>query len=220
VFVIRTDVNVNVADNGAINFDLPLERLEAALDGDVVSVSATLADGRPLPVWLKFNGDTGQFAGLVPENIATGSLGGDAGNPNRPHDPNVPAQLRQTITIEVVARDSRGNVAITQFTVDLAAQPQHRNDKHGWNRLPGAGHDRILDLALVPDPLVRAADHAPWHHAAAFNAERISAARADGAAPVGRAGLSDQIRSHGWNAAVTERLALLESLKQGLAPWR
>jgi hypothetical protein len=211
---------VNVADNGAISFDAPLQQLEAALDGDMVSVSATLADGRPLPVWLKFNGDTGQFAGLVPENIATGSLGGDLGTPNRPHDPNVPAQLQQTITIEVVARDSRGNVAVTQFTVDLAAQPPHHNDKHGWNRLPGDGHDRIFDLALAADRTVRAADHAPSHHAWGFHAERSSSDRADAAAPVGRVGLSDQIRRHGWNAAASERLALLESLKQGLAPWR
>ena len=67
---------------------------------------------------------------------------------------------------------------------------------------------------------MRAADEAPWHHAPAFNAERIIAGRADDAAPVGRAGFSDQIKTHGWNAAATERMALLESLKQGLAQRR
>ena len=64
VYVIHSDVNPTVADNGSIGFDLALNQLEAALGGDVVSVTATLANGQPLPAWLAFlNADTGQFVG-------------------------------------------------------------------------------------------------------------------------------------------------------------
>ena len=85
VYVIHSDVNAKVADNGTIDFDLPLNQLEAALGGDVASVTATLANGQPLPAWLQFNHNTGQFAGLVPDdnNVATGSIEPDGGIPGR-----------------------------------------------------------------------------------------------------------------------------------------
>ena len=89
VYVIHSDVDAKVADNGTIDFDLPLNQLEAALGGDVASVTATLANGQPLPAWLQFNHDTGQFAGLVPDdnNVATGSIEPDGGIPGQAHDP-------------------------------------------------------------------------------------------------------------------------------------
>jgi hypothetical protein len=38
--------------------------------------------------------------------------------------------------------------------------------------------------------------------------------------PAGRAGLSDQFKTHGWRAASAERMALLESLRQVATSWR
>jgi len=214
-----------------IDFGLPLTQLQAALGGDVVSVSASLADGQPLPSWLHFNSNTGQFAGLLPDDIATGSIGpeGDGGHP---HGPNLP---HQSITIEVLARDSKGNLAITDFTIDLSALKPHVREKHGWNVLPGdgtvdpfatnrRGRDHVIDLAALAAhrdvaPL-HAMDRVLWHNVAAFDTGRAHGNHSHDPAPAGRAGLSDQIKGLGWHAASADRMALLESLRQGVAGWR
>ncbi|HWA37894.1 MAG TPA: VCBS domain-containing protein, partial [Burkholderiales bacterium] len=59
----------------------------------VVQLEARLADGRPLPAWLKFEGLRGTFAGEPPEGL-TGAL-----------------------EIEVVARDTEGREARTRFVL-------------------------------------------------------------------------------------------------------
>jgi hypothetical protein len=220
VTLINVDVHATLADNGAIAFDLPLGQLAAALDGDVVSVSASLADGQPLPAWLQFNGDTGQFAGLLPDYSGTASIGhdgdGDGGLDGQPHDPNLPTTLLQPITIEVVARDSRGDLAITDFTIDLSTLRQHRSElkshsgeRHGWNVVPGS-HGELAPL--------HAMDRVLWHDASAIDIGRGH--HGHDQAPAGRAGLSDQIKGLGWHAAAADRMALLDSLRQGVAGWR
>jgi hypothetical protein len=218
VFVMANELTVNVADDGTIDFDVPLNQHHLALNGDVVSVTATLADGRPLPAWLKFNGRTGQFAGLVPET--TGSIGPDSVNPDQPRNPNRPAQLQNTIEIEVVSHDSKGNLAISRFTIDPSARRPHDNDRHGWNQ---PSNRRLSDIALVTDfalsPL-RAGDHRSWQGLSVWPADRLGAGGSVDDAPAGRAGFSDQIKGHGWHAATSARMALLESLRQGAASWR
>jgi hypothetical protein len=208
IYVIHIDVNAKVADNGTIDFDLPLNQLEAALGGDIASVTATLANGQPLPAWLQFNHDTGQFAGLVPDdnNVATGSIEPDGGIPGQPHDPNMPSIVPPLITIEVLARDSKGNVAITEFTIDLSTPTPHKGDKHGWNVLPNNG---AIDSASGPHR-----DIALWHGAPAFDTDRVQTDHASDRAPMGRAGFSDQIKNHGWHAVAAQRMALLDSLQQ------
>ena len=54
--VVLTDAeaNVKVAGDGSVDVNLPLDELQVALGGDMVSVTATLADGKPLPGWLHF----------------------------------------------------------------------------------------------------------------------------------------------------------------------
>jgi hypothetical protein len=245
VHVVHVDVSVThvdaaLADKDAISFDLPLSQLEAALDGDVVSVTASLADGQPLPGWLHFNGDTGQFAGLLPDYMSTASIGndgdGDGGHDGgingvhngQPRDPNLPPIISHSITIEVVARDSHGNLAITDFTIDLSTLKPHGNDKHGWNVPRGDGLVDPLatnrrDRAFAAEshgefaPL-HAMDRVAWHQAAVVDFDRGHHGR--DLAPAGRAGLSDQIKGLGWHAASAERMALLESLRQGVAGWR
>ncbi|MGA2292918.1 putative Ig domain-containing protein, partial [Bradyrhizobium sp.] len=241
-YVVHVDVHATVADNGAITFNLPLSQLDAALDGDVVSVTATLADGRPLPAWLQFDGDTGQFAGLLPENNATGSIGPDGGNSTgQPLDTHVPSTLLQSITIEVVARDSKGNLAITDFTIDISELKRHSSElkrhgseQHGWNLSPGdgfvepfatnlRGRDHAIDLApgshreLAP---LHAMDRVLWHDVATFDIGRVHGDHGNDHPPAGRAGLSDQIKTLGWHGATAERNALLDSLRLGVAGWR
>jgi microcystin-dependent protein len=208
VHVIHSDVTASIGPDGAVAFNLPLIPLEAALGGDVASVTATLANGQPLPTWLQFNQDTGQFAGLVPDdnNVETGSIEPDGGIRGQPHDPNMASIVPQLITIEVLARDSKGNVAITEFTIDLSAPTPHKGDKHGWNVLPNNG---AIDSASGPHR-----DIALWHGAPAFDADRVQPDHASDRAPIGRAGFSDQIKNHGWHAAAAQRMALLDSLQQ------
>jgi hypothetical protein len=228
IHVIHSDVTATMGDNGNIAFNLPLDPLEAALDGDVVSVTASLPDGKPLPTWLQFNAETGKFAGLVPDDILTGSIGPDDGFVSRPDGLVQP----QSITIEVIARDSRGNISIMDFTVDLSVKTLHKADKHGWNVLPGgldpwgqirprrdltsnSGDDLHREFAL---PVT--ADHVLWHDGAAIDIDHARSLHATDLPPAGRAGLSDQFKTHGWRAASAERMALLESLRQVATSWR
>jgi hypothetical protein len=67
----------------------------------VVQLEARLADGRPLPAWLKFDGVRGTFRGVPPDGLS-GAL-----------------------EIEVVARDLEGREARTRFVLlveDLRAE--------------------------------------------------------------------------------------------------
>ncbi|GKW14413.1 hypothetical protein PEC301937_03630 [Pectobacterium carotovorum subsp. carotovorum] len=62
----------NVAQDGSLNFTVPAGTFTDP-DGDTLTLSATLADGSPLPAWLSFNPATGTFSG-TPGNGDVGSL--------------------------------------------------------------------------------------------------------------------------------------------------
>jgi hypothetical protein len=171
----------------------------------------------------------------LPDDIATGSIGPDGGITRHDYDPNAPQTLGQSITIEVLARDSKGNLAITDFTIDLSALKPHNTDKHGWNVLPGdrtvdpwatdrRGRDHVIDLAALAagrdvTPL-HAMDHVLWRDLSALDTDRAHGNHGIDPVPAGRAGLSDQMKSLGWHAATAERMALLDSLRQGVSGWR
>ena len=211
VFVVHAEIDPTVGPDGKIDFNVPLIALEAPLNGDVVSVVATLADGKPLPSWLAFNPNAGKFAGIVPD-ILTGSIPpGSAVTGSPSGGGNLQAPPEQ-ITIELVARDSKGNISILDFTIDLTGNTKHAH--HGWN-LPtrdpwtaapqrqqaalGAHHDIVL-----PPALDGAADHA--HSGRGHAADRAHV-------PAGRAGLSSQLASLGWRGIDAGRTALLDSLR-------
>ena len=71
-------------ENSPFTFALPAGTFDDA-DGDMLTLTATLADGSALPSWLTFNGSTGTFSGTP--------LSGDVG----------------TISVRVTADD--GNMA-------------------------------------------------------------------------------------------------------------
>ena len=119
------------------------------------------------------------------------------------------------MTVEVIARDSKGNLAVTSFTIHFAT-PTHKGDKHGWNLAPSGPHHDLAPLHAMNQPM----DHVLWHAAPAFDADRVHASHHADVAPAGRAGFSDQIRNHGWHAVASQRMALLDSLRQGVAGWR
>jgi Domain of unknown function (DUF4347)/Bacterial Ig domain len=212
VYAIHADINVTIADNGTIDFDIPVGALVATLDGDVVSITATLPDGKPLPDWLHFNAETGQFAGLIPSgDTLTGSIPPGGGNPGTGGNLGGGyAMVPDLLTIEVVATDAKGDIAIIDFTINLKEKGTH----HTWN-LP-------RDLQLAPQPIelpqrhaLLAPDHgrgAASHHAAAHGFDLGA-----GHAFNGRAGLSQQLAGQGWRAMHADRMSLLDSLRQATA---
>lgn len=87
-----------------VNFDVPATTFAHTDPSASVTLSAALADGRPLPGWLKFNPITGEFRGIAPENYE-GSL-----------------------EITVVATDNNGSKAVTRFKVDLTGKSDKTSD--------------------------------------------------------------------------------------------
>jgi hypothetical protein len=108
----------NMADQSAtrvgnqliVNFDVPATTFAHTDPSAAVALSAALADGKPLPGWLKFNPITGEFRGIAPANY-DGSL-----------------------EITVVATDNHGSKAVTRFKVDLAGKSDKTSDA-GKSRL-------------------------------------------------------------------------------------
>ncbi len=53
-----------------VSFQIPADAF-SDVDGDALTYSASLSDGSTLPDWLLFDGTTGSFSGLPPENLTT-----------------------------------------------------------------------------------------------------------------------------------------------------
>ncbi|HEY4973459.1 MAG TPA: putative Ig domain-containing protein, partial [Steroidobacteraceae bacterium] len=233
--IVHTDAVLTTASDATVQIRLSLAALGDSLGGDVVLVTARLANGDPLPDWLKFDPTTGTFAGLPPDgavasiepdqsadnNVVTGSISpnsdlGIAGL-NAPARPN-------TITIKVTARDSRGNIAVSVFTIDLRA---HMAGRQGWNidrtvRPFGYEHHASQpmlspELAAIEAPVrdvTRLLGPFAMHGVPIGHSERIVADAAE-VTPAGRAGLTEQLASIGWRSMAAQRNALLASLQQG-----
>jgi hypothetical protein len=227
--VVHTGAVLTTASDATVQINLALAALEAPLGGDVTYVAARQANGDPLPDWLKFDPATGTFAGLPPDgavasiepdqsadnNIVTGAL------PPNPDlgmaGPNPPSKA-QTITVEVLARDSKGNIAVTVFTIDLRP---HFAGKQGWNARPFGTERHASQPMLSPElaaieaavrdvtrPLEPFALRGmPVHHG-----DSISIGAGE-TAPAGRAGLTEQLASIGWRSMAAQRNALLASLQ-------
>ncbi|WP_323666923.1 putative Ig domain-containing protein, partial [Pectobacterium punjabense] len=63
----------SVAQDGSLSFSVPAGTFTDPDVGDTLTLSATLADGSPLPGWITFNPTTGTFSG-TPGNADVGSL--------------------------------------------------------------------------------------------------------------------------------------------------
>jgi hypothetical protein len=81
--------------NETATFNLPSGLFKHSDANAKVTVNATMADGRPLPDWIKFDPVSGRFTVTPPE----GSSG--------------------AMDIKVTARDEKGNVAATQFLLHI-----------------------------------------------------------------------------------------------------
>jgi hypothetical protein len=117
------------------------------------------------------------------------------------------------MTIEIIARDSQGDISIIDFTINL--KPEN-GTHHTWNLSPGSrivappAADTRHAQAVSPHDVL-----APPHHAAANGHDLHTAGRnavpAHGQA--GRAGLTAQLGTMGWRGMHADRIALLESLR-------
>jgi hypothetical protein len=79
----------------ALSFRVPGDAFAHTNPHAVVRLTASLANGQPLPDWLRFDGLSGQFGGTPPDGF-----GG-------------------TLEIHVVARDDQGLQAVTRFKLSL-----------------------------------------------------------------------------------------------------
>lgn len=93
-------------ESGArISLTVPADAFAHTQPKEVVRLAATLQDGRPLPAWVQFNAQTGQFAGEVPSGT-TGEL-----------------------RIKVIARDMQGREATSLFRVNIGVTIKGGADK-------------------------------------------------------------------------------------------
>jgi hypothetical protein len=84
------------AESGTrLSLTVPADAFAHTQPKAVVRLAATLQDGRPLPPWVQFNGQTGQFSGDVPKDFV--------------------GELR----IKLIARDMEGREATALFRVNL-----------------------------------------------------------------------------------------------------
>lgn len=78
-----------------VSLTVPADAFAHTQPKEVVRLAATLQDGRPLPAWVQFNAQTGQFSGEVP--------------------PGTTGELR----IKIIARDMQGREATALFRVNI-----------------------------------------------------------------------------------------------------
>jgi len=69
--LVKTMADLHVNFNKAFWFQLPSGVFADADKGDTLVYSATLANGSPLPSWLKFDAATGTFSGTAPKQVSS-----------------------------------------------------------------------------------------------------------------------------------------------------
>ena len=160
----------NVQAGQPVNIALPASTFSHSERNVQVSVEVRLTDGRPLPSWLKFDPVSGTLSGQPPRG------------------------LNQKLSIEVIARDNKGNRATSHMDIEVKGAPASR-DAPAPKPAPGS-RSLLIDPTGMPSDLATAladfTEQAPRH------------------APGGRAGLAEQFELHGAAAREAERTALLE----------
>lgn len=105
----------------SLSYQLPQATFVAPSESVSLTVSARLANGRPLPSWLSFNPASGSFQGTPPPGF------------------------RGELTIEVVARDNQGHEAHTTFKLKSEAGPQPRSQMEREQPIFAQGRPSLAD---------------------------------------------------------------------------
>ena len=157
--------NFSTQPGQAVSISLPSATFTHSERNAQVSVEVRLANGRPLPAWLKFDPVTGTLSGQPPPG------------------------LNQKLSIEIVARDSKGNRANSHLNIEVkSAAPRPEAAPPKARPEPGA---------LLIDPMP-------------FDADLAAALARIQAPEPGRASLTAQFERFGMAARQAERAALLE----------
>ena len=98
LYVAKTPSSQLILVEEIASFNLPTGTFRHSSSSAKVSIEASLADGRPLPDWLSFDGGSGRFTGKPP--AGTGGA----------------------MDIKVMAKDDHGNVVFTQFLLHITEQ--------------------------------------------------------------------------------------------------
>lgn len=157
---------------------LPIDAQSALGRDGPVTVEVKLANGRPLPAWLKYDPVTNTLVGRAP------------------------AGLNQKLSIEVVVRDTKGQRVSTVVEVEVkpSSGPRSAAPLESRPTVQGGGdrESAAVTAAQAPDPRLAAAG---------ATAAPLAVADGDAAAtaPAGRAGLAAQFNRHGHAAWQAER---------------
>lgn len=92
--------NLSLGAGQAFTFVIPKDAFQASTGDVQLAFQVSQTSGAPLPSWVQFNPETGTFSGQVPE--------GEKGD----------------LSIRVKAVDSKGNEAVTTFTIRSGAITQ------------------------------------------------------------------------------------------------
>jgi hypothetical protein len=120
VLAARTPIDDLAVHSGErITLQLNAETFMHNMPGQNVRMTAELADGRPLPSWLKFNARDGRFEGKVP------------------------ADFSGKLTVRVIARDGLGHEAVQEFDIVIARDNQAQTSAPADSRLSTALADAV-----------------------------------------------------------------------------
>jgi len=98
--VVAKPIGTVEMSSGTVSFSVPSDAFAVAQATDSVTLSATQANGQPLPPWLSFNSQTGEFQGTPPAGT-------------------------KAIDIKVTAHDRAGKEAAQVFTINTQAGNRH-----------------------------------------------------------------------------------------------
>ncbi|MBE0619492.1 MAG: hypothetical protein IH605_02760, partial [Burkholderiales bacterium] len=178
---------LSVGADRNITFAIPKDAFSARTPDVQLTFRASLADGAPLPGWLRFDPGTGIFSGVVP------------------------AGENEDLIIKVTAADNLGNEAVTTFTIKIAdatkvsdSQVQKAADApaQGDSAIPGKDLLAALGVkgfGLQPDDGVRNADQVrdpDAQQAASVDAEGVAVDRAQGDARSTTDSVTDAAAAH------------------------
>jgi hypothetical protein len=145
----RPIADVNVRAGERISVQLPPDTFVTSGNPRVVELSAQSMDGKALPGWLKFDSRTARFEGTPPPGF------------------------EGTLSFKVMARDSRGHVAVQVFKIVVA------KDGHAVKTTAIDGH--------VADPVGRTGFSEQMRSVRGAGADRLAALSRSAAVARGRA---------------------------------
>ena len=111
-------------------YRLPTNAFRDIDKGDVLTLSAKLDNGQPLPSWLKFDGKTGQFSGTLPSS-----------------------EQASAYRIAVTATDKAGAQAKQVFNLSIAADIRTFKGTAGNDQISGTDGNDVLDGGAGNDSL-------------------------------------------------------------------